>query len=274
MPAECNVSQQNCSRLQTISVKTLCKLYFSCFYNILKTGCNYVLRGKMKKFVSFILILLINFLVTGPVLAEENAYQQPDSPVFSTAIEEETVYLSPKNNYVLELESDLDINETNVNDEIYFSLVSKVKASNGMILPEHTRFVGKFKKIKKSEPVFKRARAYIIIDKIIFPNEKVYTVRMEPKKGSDLKSSQFANTLRAIPAGIGVITFSVISVAVVAIESVSVVGLVVVPRTCKGFGLLISSMAKGLNYKLKAGNKIIFKLDTPVYIQVSDIKSK
>lgn len=209
-----------------------------------------------------------------PVLAEENDYIEQDSPVFSTAIEEETVFLNPKSKYVLELESDLDINETNVNDEIYFRLVSKVQASNGMYLPEHTRFAGKFKKIKKSEPLFKRARAYIIIDKIIFPNEKVYTVRMEPKSGSDLKSSQILNTLRAIPAGVGIITFSVLSVAAVAIESVTVVGLVVVPRTCRGFGLLISSTAKGLNYKLKAGNKITFKLDTPVYLQVSDILSK
>lgn len=228
----------------------------------------------MKKFISFLLILLINFVILEPVLAERNDYIEQDSPVFSTAIEEETVFLSPKSKYILELESDLDVNETNINDEIYFRLVSKVQASNGMYLPEHTRFAGKFKKIKKSEPLFKRARAYIIIDKIIFPNEKIYTIRMEPKTGSDMKSSQFLNALRALPAGIGIITFSVISVATVAIESVSVVGLVVVPRTCKGFGLLISSMAKGLNYKLRAGNKIIFKLDTPVYLQVSDILSK
>lgn len=228
----------------------------------------------MKKFISFVLILLINFLMIEPVLAEENNYDEQGAPVFSTAIEEEKVFLSPTSNYVLELESDMDINETKANEEIYFRLVSSVKASNGMSLPEHTRFAGKFKKIKKSEPIFKRARAYIIIDKIIFPDEKVYTVRMEPKNGADLKASQFLNTLRAIPAGIGIITFSALSVAVVVIESVTVVGLVVVPRTCRGFGLLISSMAKGLNYKLKAGSKIVFKLDTPVYILLSDIQSK
>ena len=228
----------------------------------------------MKKIIALVLVLIINFFMTSSVFADINEYKDQESPVFTTAIEEETVFLSPKSKYVLELESDLDINETNVNDEIFFTLVSKVQASNGMYLPEHTRFAGKFKKIKKSEPLFKRARAYIIIDKIIFPNEKVYTVRMEPKSGSDMKSSQFLNTLRALPAGIGIITFSALSVVAVAIESVTVVGLVVVPRTCRGFGLLISSMAKGLNYKLRAGNKIIFKLDTPVYLQVSDILSK
>lgn len=228
----------------------------------------------MKKIISLLLVLLINFIMIEPVLAEPDEYAEQDTPVFSTEIEEETVYLNPKSNFVLELESDIDINETNKNDEIYFRLVSKVQASNGMFLPEHTRFVGRFNKIKKSEPVFKRARAYIIIDKLVFPNDKTYTVRMEPKKGSDLKSPQFLNVLRSIPAGIGVLAFSIISVAVVTIESVSVVGLVVVPRTCKGFGLLISSMAKGLNYKLKAGNKITFKLDTPVSIQLSDIISK
>lgn len=228
----------------------------------------------MKKFVSLVLILLINFITTVPVLsAETNEYGETDQTVFSTSIDDETVYLSPKNVYVLETESDIDVNETNVDDEIYFRLVSKVKASNGMVLPENTRLLGKFKKVKKSEPVFKRAKAYILIDKIIFPNEKIYTVRMEPKNGSNLKSSQILNTLRAIPAGIGVLTFSIISVAVVAIESVTIVGLVVVPRTCRGFGLLISSMAKGLNYKLKAGSKISFKLNTPVYIKASDLMS-
>lgn len=228
----------------------------------------------MKKFVSVILVLLVNFIMITPVFAETEGYTEENTPVLTTEIEDETVYLNPKSTYVLELESDIDINETNKNDEIYFRLVSKVQASNGMFLPEHTRFAGKFKKINKSKPMFKRARGYIIIDKLIFPNDKVYTVRLEPKKGSDLKSSQFLNTLRAIPAGIGILTFSIISVAVVTIESVSVVGLVVVPRTCRGFGLLISSMAKGLNYKLKAGNQIVFKLDTPVSIQLSDIISK
>ena len=229
----------------------------------------------MKKLISFILILLFNFITVEPVLSELNEYQDQDSSsVLSATIEDEKVFLTPKTTYVLELESDIDINETNPNDEIFFSLVSKVTSSNGMVLPEHTRFAGKFVKIKKSEPMFKRARGYIIIDKIIFPNEQVYTVRMEPKKGSDLKSSQFLNALRVIPASVGILTFSAISVAVVAIESVTVVGLVVVPRTCKGFGILISSMAKGLNYKLKAGNQIQFKLDTPVYIKLSDILSK
>ncbi|MBR6126901.1 hypothetical protein IKQ21_04370 [bacterium] len=228
----------------------------------------------MKKLLSFILILMVNFITVAPVLSETNDYVEDDQNVFSTSVEDDTVYLSPKNTYVLELESDIDVNEANVDDEIYFSLASKVKASNGMTLPENTRFLGKFKKVKKSEPVFKRAKAYILIDKIIFPNEKIYTVRMEPKSGSDLKSSQILNTIRAFPAGIGIITFSIISVAVVAIESVTVVGLVVVPRTCKGFGLLISSMAKGLNYKMKAGSKISFKLNTPVYVKSSDVMSK
>ena len=228
----------------------------------------------MKKIIALVLILLINFIQTVPVLSQTNEYSDNDESVFISSVEDDTVYLSPKSTFVLETESDIDVNEANVDDEIYFRLTSQVKASNGMIVPEHTRFVGKFKKVKKSEPMFKRAKAYILIDKIIFPNEKIYTIRMEPKNGSSLKSSQFLNTLRAFPAGIGILTFSVVSVAVVAIESVTIVGLVVVPRTCRGFGVLISSMAKGLNYKLKAGSKISFKLNTPVYVKSSDIMSK
>ena len=114
----------------------------------------------MKKIISFVLILLINFMTTVPALSETNEYGETDQKVLSTSVEDETVYLSPKNIYVLETESDIDVNETNTGDEIYFRLVSKVKASNGMVLPEHTRFLGKFKKVKKSEPMFKRAKVY------------------------------------------------------------------------------------------------------------------
>ena len=185
----------------------------------------------MKRFILFLLILLLNFLTVGPVLAEISEESEQNYDVLSAEIEDEKVFLTPKTSYVLELESDIDVNETTEKDEIFFRLVSKVEVSNGMVLPEHTRFAGKFVKIKKSQPMFKRARAYILIDKIIFPNGETYNLRMEPKNGSDLKSSQFLNALRVIPASIGIITFSVISVAVVAIESVSIVGLVVVPRT-------------------------------------------
>ena len=221
----------------------------------------------MKKFISVLLILIMSLTMMPPVFADLNEDTEQSSTVLSTTIEDETIFLEEK-------KEDESKNEADKNEEIYFRLVSKVQASNGMFLPEHTRFAGKFKKIKKSSPVFKRARAYILIDKLIFPNEKVYTVRMEPKKGSDLKSSQFLNTMRAVPASVGILAFSILGFVAITLESVTVVGLVVVPKTCRGFGILISSMKKGLNYKLKAGNKITFKLDTPVYVQVSDVQSK
>ena len=49
----------------------------------------------MKKFISLVLILLINFVMIEPVLAEESEYSEQDTPVFSTAIDEEKVFLSP-----------------------------------------------------------------------------------------------------------------------------------------------------------------------------------
>ena len=241
----------------------------------------------MKKIFAIFLVFVTNSFTAIPVLADEvnrydNNYQnenyqqyeneETSTPTFSTGVEEEKVYLIPKSVFTLELESDLDINETKVNEDIYFRLVNPVKASNGKYLPEDTRFSGYFKKIKKSSPIYKRARGYIIIDKILLPNEKTYTVRMEPKSGSDLKAPQILNIIRAVPAGVGALAFSLIGIATIAIESVTIVGLVVVPRTCKGFGLLISSMSKGLNYKAKSGSIIKFKLDTPVYVQADDLR--
>jgi len=224
----------------------------------------------MKKIFAVFLVLLISFINITPILSEELGYEKGD--ILTTSIEEDKIYLVPKSIFTLELESDLDVNESTKGDEIYFRLVNPVKASNGMYLPENTRFAGKFKKIKQSSPMFKRARAYIVIDKMLMPNGTEYQVRIEPKNGSDLKSSQFLNTLRAFPASIGVLTFSVLSVATVAVESATIVGLVVVPRTCKGFGILISSTAKGLNYKLKAGSQLLFKLNTAVYVSADDLK--
>ena len=84
----------------------------------------------MKKFTAFVLILLINYMTSGMAFSEINEPAESDKSVLSTSIEDETVYLSPKNVYVLELESDMDVNETNADDEIYFRLVSKVKASD------------------------------------------------------------------------------------------------------------------------------------------------
>jgi len=237
-------------------------------------------------------MLIFNFFIITPAFADYEYYdnqsniqtfkntnqyqnyqtQEQSTPVFSTGVEEEKVYLIPRSVFTLELESDIDINETKENEKIYFRLVNPVKASNGMYLPEDTRFAGYFKKIKKSSPLYKRARGYIIVDKILLPTEKNYDVRMEPKSGSDLKAPQILNVIRAVPAGVGALAFSLIGIATVAIESVTVVGLVVVPRTCRGFGLLISSMSKGLNYKAKAGYKFKFKLDTPVYVQIDDLK--
>ena len=231
----------------------------------------------MKKILSILLIFIFNFFTLTPVFAYDETennetYQNNYNKVLSAGVEEEKIYLIPKSTFVFELESDLDINETKENEEIYFRLVNPVKASNGMYLPEDTRFSGYFKKIKKSSPLYKRARGYIIVNKILMPNEQTYTVRMEPKNGSDLKAPQILNVIRAVPAGVGALAFSLIGIATVAIESVTVVGLVVVPRTCRGFGLLISSMSKGLNYKAKAGSKMTFKLDTPVYVRFDDLK--
>ena len=87
----------------------------------------------MKKFILFALILLLNFYTVEPVLAELNKTQEENVPFFSASIEDEKVYLSPKSNYVLELESDIDVNESDVNNEVFFTLVSKVTTSNGMI---------------------------------------------------------------------------------------------------------------------------------------------
>ena len=145
----------------------------------------------MKKIFAILLMLVFNFLAINPVVAEElyqdnqqelpatenynnQNYQEENAstPVLSTGVEEEKVYLYPKSIFKLELESDLDINETKENEDVYFRLVNPVKASNGMYLHEDTRFAGYFKKIKKSSPLYKRARGYIIVDRIILPNEK------------------------------------------------------------------------------------------------------
>ena len=45
----------------------------------------------MKKILSFVLIILINFMTTVPVLSETNEYGENEQTVFSTSVEDETV---------------------------------------------------------------------------------------------------------------------------------------------------------------------------------------
>ena len=62
----------------------------------------------MKKFIVFILILLINLVTIEPLFAQFD-YTESNSSVLTATVEDELVYLDPKSTYVLELESDLDI---------------------------------------------------------------------------------------------------------------------------------------------------------------------
>ena len=61
----------------------------------------------MKKFISLVLILLLNFITVEPALADLKESQEQNPQVLSTTIEDEKVFLSPKSTYVLELESDV-----------------------------------------------------------------------------------------------------------------------------------------------------------------------
>ena len=113
---------------------------------------------RMKKLLSFVLIIMINFMTTVPALSGTNETWDNDQTVLSTSIEDETVYLSPKNTYVLETESDIDVNEAKVDDEIYFILVSKEKLLTEWFYRSIQDFWVNLKKLKKVNLCLKEQR--------------------------------------------------------------------------------------------------------------------
>ena len=83
----------------------------------------------MKRICSLFLIIIMLLINTVPAIAEEK--DENGSTTLTSSVEQDRVFIDSNTLFQLAYESDLDVNETKVGEEVFFKLLSPVKASNG-----------------------------------------------------------------------------------------------------------------------------------------------
>ncbi len=217
----------------------------------------------MRRIISVFLLLALCSLQVPGVWAKAS-----DSKVIvDRGATQETI--EPSSTIKLKFAHDFDVNKVNVGDKIDFVLPEAISDADGTILPAGTKFIGTVVNKKNSKWAFRRAKANLEITQMTLPNGKRYMISSAPEKG-ELKSSQALNSVKAVGmsvVGAGVCT---IGAAVIAIECLSVAGIVLAPYTGAALGVAFGSTTKGLDYKAKAGTPITIKLAQPITIDLYD----
>lgn len=212
----------------------------------------------MKKLISAFLMLSFLFLNTIAAYAES-----------IVSVDKDTGKAVIANRSVLKLrfDKDFDINESHEGQEIYFSLAETIKDSDNTVLPAGTKFIGNVTNKENSKWGFRKAKAEIVMDRMILPNGRTYKVKSTPEKG-ELSSPTGLNIAKgtavaAVDAGI-----CIFGAAFIAIECLSVGGMIFAPITGAALGVALSSTSKGLNYKVSRGTEINFILNKPIEIDL------
>jgi len=184
----------------------------------------------MKKIISlFLLICMIN-LVSLPVLAKD-----------AKRVNAEFV-------------TELNINKASKGEVVQFKTT---KAYEG--IPEGTIFQGTVKSFKKGRWAYRRAKAHIVLEKMILPSGEI----CEIKGGTDravIKGSALKNVTK------GVITFPVVVVAGAAgvcciiVEAVTIIGIVLIPPTLFIMGETAGKLTHGVNCVKHEGDSVKLKV--------------
>lgn len=171
-------------------------------------------------------------------------------------------------------EADKDYNKSHIIEAIYKTEFNANKASKGQIIqfestedckigdtviPSGTIFNGEVKHFKKGRWGYRRAKAVIIINKMILPDGQTYKIKASTKRHV-LKGSAIANV------GKGVVSFPVAIVVgttgavVMIVEAVSIVGLLLIGPTSYAIGRAMGKLTHGINYKKHEGDEIKLKI--------------
>lgn len=164
---------------------------------------------------------------------------------------------------------DFNVHKSYVRQEIPFILDEKIVDVDNEIIPAGTKFIAKVADKKESRFCFRRAYVRIVIDKLILPDGKeyaIYPVSIE----KNLKSPAVLNAAKCITSSIVAAGVCIFGATIIAIECLSVGGLVLAPYTGAAVGIGIAFTSKGLNYKAKAGTPITLVLKNPIDIEMHE----
>ena len=196
----------------------------------------------LKKIFSFFLIfLLINVTI---------------SPTF--AIEDEELTSS---NHIIKAEflTDLNVNEVSKKQVVQFASVEDYTDKTGFSIPKGTLFTGKVQQFKKSRWGYRRAKVRIVINEMRYPSGETYKIKAYTKRHV-LKGSATGNIAKGVITAPFAIVVLVTGATVMLVESISIVGLIIVGPTGAVFGGIAGKLSKGVNCTKHSGDNIKLKL--------------
>ncbi len=207
----------------------------------------------IKRFLSVLLILCIMNIVALPVFSQEDDIQE--DKILNSYEQEE---IEDSRVIDAQFKTDLNVNKTARGQIVQFVSTQDYMV-DGVKIPRGTVFTGEVKHFKKGRFGYRRAKAFIKINKMVLPNGEKYKIKAFTKKHV-LKSSALANTGKGIVSFPIVIAVGAVGVVVIIVEAVSIVGILAIGPTTAGFGALMAKLTNGVNYKKHEGDDIKLKI--------------
>lgn len=194
-----------------------------------------------KKFFS-VLLLLFMFNITLPVMAR---------------MQDSTTY-----NISSHLSSVLNVNKSSKGQIVQFISDENINLTNGSVIPGGTIFNGKISSIKKSRFAFRRAKAAIIIDEMILPDGRKFSISGNTHRHV-YKGSVIGNIAKGIVGFPSSIVAGAVGVVFMVVETCTIIGIVLVPATAAITGGTIGKLTNGVNCVKEPGSTIKLNVVIP-----------
>ena len=158
-----------------------------------------------------------------------------------------------------EFSTDLNLNEASKKQIVQFVSTEDYVDKTGFVIPKGTLFTGRIHNIKKSRWAYRRAKARIIINEMQFPNGETYKIKAYTKRRV-LKGSALGNIAKGIVTAPVAIVVIVAGSVVMLVETVSIVGLIIVGPTGAVVRGITGGLTKGVNCTKTSGDSIKLKI--------------
>ena len=193
----------------------------------------------IKRIIACLLVLCIVNFVNLPVFANDKDFN-------------ESRYINA------EFKTEFNANKAEKGQVVQF-ISTQDYQKDGIMLPTGTIYSGEVKHLKKGRWGYRRAKAIIKINKVILPDGQTYEVNASTKRRV-LKGSGIANVGKGIVSFPIAIVVGATGTVVIIVETVSIVGLLLVGPTSYVFGETMGKLTHGVNYKKHQGDEIKLKI--------------
>jgi len=169
------------------------------------------------------------------------------------------VFANDYSKLAAEFATELNVNKASKGEIVQFRTTEEYKDNNGVVIPAGTVFEGKVHDFKKGRWGYRRAKAHIVIDKMILPTGEIYDVSGKTDK-SVLKGSAVANVSKGVITLPVALVVGAAGVCVVIVETVTIVGILLVGPTLFIVGETTGKLTHGVNCVKHQGNSVKLKI--------------